>query len=224
MKSVASYLNPTNWGKTEDIVLLMFLNLMYASVFISCLTLLALLIIAIVNLELQLTGLIAAILSVLILAVAVSIAGLILSTLTIYGNYKKPNENKKVRTFFLVVLLVTEVGAFLFTAGFFILKVKAEGIIKDVLQMITDIIVEIIENFYNFLLSRNGLLSKKMKNLFDSGIMEQIKGNHHYNNETLNLLVGLNYVVNILSFSLFIAVNYLCIRLIVIYYRSYKKN
>ena len=83
------YLLPTNWGKTEKIVLLMFLNLIYASVILSCLSLLALLIVAVVNLELQLTGFIAAILSGLILSFAVSIAGLTFSSLTIYGYYKK---------------------------------------------------------------------------------------------------------------------------------------
>ena len=216
-----SYLNPTNWGKTEDIVLLMFLNLMYASVILSCFLLLALLIIVVVKLELQLTGLIAAILSGLIMSVAVSITGLTLSTLTIYDNYKKPHENKIVSTLFLVVLSVTEVAAFLFTGGLFILTANAEGIIKHVHLKITDIVVENIENINNSLSSTNGLLSQKIKYLFDSGIMEQIKNNHHYNNETLKLLISLNYVINIWSFSLFVAVNYLCIRLIVIYYRSY---
>ena len=158
MVSVISYLLPTNWGKTENIVLLMFLNLMYASVILSCLSLLALLIIAVVNLELQLTRLIAAILSGLILSVAVSITGLTLSTLTIYDYYRKPRAKKIVYTLFLVVLLITEAAAFLFTGGLFILTANAEGIIKHVPLKITDIVVNNIENIHNFLLSTNGLL------------------------------------------------------------------
>ena len=207
------YLLTTNWGKTENIVLLMFLNLMYASVILSCLSLLALLIIVVVNLELQLTGFVAAILSGFILSAAVSIAGLTLSCLTIYGYYKKPRAKKILSTLFLVVLLITEVGAFLFTLGLFILTANAECIIKKVHLMSTDIIDG------NSLMSMNELWS--CLNPYYLFNPEQITVNHHYNNETLKLLVGVNNVAIMLAFVLFVAVNYLCIRLIVIYYRSY---
>ena len=221
MKSVVSHLNPTNWGKTEEIILLTFLNLMYASVFISCLSLLALLIIAVVNLELQLTGFVAAILSGLILSVAVSITGLILSSLTIYDYYRKPRAKKIVTTLFLVVLLITEVGAFLFTAGFFVVTVKAEYIMKSVHLMITHMVAGKIVNIHNSLLSLEWLWNDKMKNLLNPGIMEKMKVNHHYNSETLKLLAGLNNVAIMLSILLFVAVNYLCIRLIFIYCKNF---
>ena len=216
-----SYLNPTNWGNTENIVLIMFLNLMYASVIMTCFSLLALLMLAIVHLKMQLTGFIAAILSGLILSVAVSITGLILSSLTIYDYYRKPRAKKIVTTLFLVVLLVTEVGAFLFTAGFFYRHAKAEYIMKCVHLMTTHMVAVKIVNIHNSLLSIKWLRNGKMKNLLNPGIMEQMKVNHHYNSETLKLLVGVNNVAIMLAFVLFVAVNYLCIRLIVIYYRSY---
>ena len=160
MVSVISYLNPTNWGKTENIVLLMFLNLMYASVIMTCLSLLALLIIAIVNLELQLTGLTAAIFSGLILSVAVSIAGLTLSSMTIYGYYKKPRENKIVTTLFLVVLLITEVGAFIFTAGFFIVTVT-EKIMKSIHLMVTNMVAKICRHSQLYAVNEGGEERKK---------------------------------------------------------------
>ena len=221
MVSLMSYLNPTNWGKTEDIVLLMFLNLMYASVILSCFLLLALLIIAVINLELQLTGLIAVILSGLILSVALSIAGLTHSSLTTYNYYWKPRAKKIVTTLFLVVLLVTEVGAFLFTAGFFYRHAKAEYIMKCVHLMTTHMVAVKIVNIHNSLLSIKWLRNGKMKNLLNPGIMEHMKVNHHYNSETLKLLVGVNNFAIMLAFLLFVAVNYLCIRLIVIYCRNF---
>ena len=158
--SVKTYLNPTNWGKTENIVLLMFLNLMYASVILSCLSLLALLIIAVVNLELQLTGFVAAILSGFILSVAVSIAGLTLSSLTIYGYYKQPGANKIVNTLFLVVLLVTKVAAFLFTAGFFIVTVT-EKIMKSIHLMVTNMVAKICRHSQLYAVNEGGEERKK---------------------------------------------------------------
>ena len=160
MMSVIKYLNPTNWGKTLLIVLLMFLNLMYSSVIMSCLLLLALLIIVLINFELQLTGFIAAILSGLILSVAVSIAGLTLSSLTIYDYYNKPRANKIVNTLFLVVLLVTKVAAFLFTAGFFIVTVT-EKIMKSIHLMITNIVAKICGHSHLYAVNEGGVERKK---------------------------------------------------------------
>ena len=221
MLSVISHLLPTNWGKTENIVLLMFLNLLYASVILSSISLLALLILAVIKLELQLGGAIAATLSVLVLSVAVSIAGLILSSLKIYGHYKKLRAKKVVNTIFLVVLFITEVAAFLFTAGFFIITVKAEYIMESVHLMITHMVVGKIVNIHNSLLSIKGLWNDKMRNLLHPGIIEKIEVNHNYNKETLKLLVGVNNVAIMLSFLLFVAVNYLCLRLIIIYCKKF---
>ena len=114
MLSVISHLLPTHWGKAEHIVLLV----LYASVILSCISLLALLVLAVIKLELQFDSVIAAILSGLMLSVAVSVAGLTLSSLTVYGHYKKLRAKKMVDALFLVVLFITGSAAFLFKAGF----------------------------------------------------------------------------------------------------------
>ena len=117
--------------------------------------------------------------------------------------------------------MITEVVAFLFTAGFFYRHAKAKYIMKCVHLMNIHMVAEKIVNIHNSLLSIKWLRNGKMKNLLNPGIMEHMKVNHHYNSETLKLLVGVNNVAIMLSILLFVAVNYLCIRLIVIYCRNF---
>ena len=167
------------------------------------------------------TGSIVLIYFVLVLVIVFLLVGFILSSLTIYSFYRKPRKNKGIYVPFLVILALTEVVAFLFTFGLFMFTIKAEYILTSLHSQIVQMVVEKVVAGHSKLLELEWLWNDKMKNLFSPDIIEQIKINHLLNQNTLNLLVGINNIAIMMSILLFVAVNYLCISLFISLYRHY---
>ena len=176
MKTKLKIISPLYLSITEIIVHLMFLNLIYVPVIFLCTLLLAQSFLVFEYLQLESKIPLFLTCSVLFLICFLSLVGLTLSFLTIYNFYRKYKTKKKFYLLFLVVLVLTEILALLFTVGLFIITLNAESFFKGLYSKFQDMFVE------NFIVYPHKILLKcrlcwndKMKNLLSPDVVKQIK-------------------------------------------------